>query len=74
MSSDAIFAIAGLAGEVGCAAEILQHWPLDLCSFDSVKAFAERFQQSGLELDILVQNAGIVAHTARFTEDGWERT
>ncbi|KAJ4468314.1 hypothetical protein J3R30DRAFT_3386098 [Lentinula aciculospora] len=47
-------------------------WPLDLSRFASVHEFADRFERDGGRLDILVENAGIVAMPSyERTEDGY---
>lgn len=43
---------------------------LDLSSFSSVKQCAESFLRSSARLDILMNNAGIMACPAGLTEDG----
>lgn len=51
----------------------MEYWPLDLSSFKSVSAFADRFEkEGGGKLDILVQNAGIVRREYVQTNDGYE--
>ncbi|KAF9485551.1 NAD(P)-binding protein [Pholiota conissans] len=45
---------------------------LDLASFASVKAFAERFTKENDRLDILVENAAVATSKFELTEDGWE--
>lgn len=45
---------------------------LDLASFDSVRAFAERFAREHEGLDLLVNNAGVMAPPRRLTADGFE--
>ncbi|KAG9315299.1 short-chain dehydrogenase [Chiua virens] len=50
-------------------------WPLDLASFESVRAFADRFaiQGSGASrLDALVANAGLFCPEYARTPDGWD--
>jgi retinol dehydrogenase-12 len=47
-------------------------WIIDLADFTSVKLFADRFEQDGGRLDILVENAAITASTYVATKDGWE--
>ena len=56
----------------GCAASVIEVWPLDLSSYDSVKAFSSR--ASALpRIDVLLENAGIA--TMRFDlAEGHERT
>ncbi|KAH7921754.1 NAD(P)-binding protein [Leucogyrophana mollusca] len=49
-------------------------WPLDLDSFDSVRAFVDRFEsEGGGKVDALVANAGIASGTYAKTQDGWEK-
>ncbi|HET8821427.1 MAG TPA: oxidoreductase [Thermoleophilaceae bacterium] len=45
---------------------------LDLASLDSVRAFAERFRSKHDRLDLLVNNAGVMAPPRRRTADGFE--
>jgi NAD(P)-dependent dehydrogenase (short-subunit alcohol dehydrogenase family) len=45
---------------------------LDLSSLDSVRAFAERFPRAHGGLDLLVNNAGVMATPRRLTQDGFE--
>jgi NAD(P)-dependent dehydrogenase (short-subunit alcohol dehydrogenase family) len=46
---------------------------IDLASLDSVRAFAERLQAQDLKLDLLVNNAGLMAIPTRHTTaDGFE--
>jgi NAD(P)-dependent dehydrogenase (short-subunit alcohol dehydrogenase family) len=48
--------------------------PLDLADLASVRAFAQRFLDSGEPLDVLVNNAGVMAvPTRELTVDGFER-
>jgi NAD(P)-dependent dehydrogenase (short-subunit alcohol dehydrogenase family) len=53
----------------GGGAELEQ---LDLASLDSVRAFAERFRGTHDGLDLLVNNAGVMAPPRRTTADGFE--
>ena len=55
--------------EVGSDAELEQ---LDLASLESVKAFAERFLASHDGLDLLINNAGLMAPPRGVTADGFE--
>jgi len=69
-AADAVKAIEqagkGKVGKVEC-------WEIDQASFDSVKAFAARFErESGGVLDLLVLNAGVANSTYEQTQDGWE--
>jgi NAD(P)-dependent dehydrogenase (short-subunit alcohol dehydrogenase family) len=45
---------------------------LDLASLDSVRAFAERFKAGHDGLDLLINNAGVMATPRRRTADGFE--
>jgi NAD(P)-dependent dehydrogenase (short-subunit alcohol dehydrogenase family) len=55
-------AAAGMHGEV-------EVWPLDLANLTSVREFAEKWQQP---IDVLVNNAGIMAVPEGRTADGFE--
>ena len=46
---------------------------LDLASLESVKSFAEEFKTNNEELDILCNNAGVMAIPRQETEDGFEK-
>jgi NAD(P)-dependent dehydrogenase (short-subunit alcohol dehydrogenase family) len=47
---------------------------LDLADLQSVRAFAERFLATGASLDVLINNAGVMAMPTReLTVDGFER-
>ena len=46
--------------------------PLDLASFASIRAFASAFHDRFDRLDLLMNNAGIMAIAKRVTEDGFE--
>ena len=45
---------------------------LDLASLDSVRAFAKRFRGGDESLDLLINNAGVMATPRRRTADGFE--
>ena len=45
---------------------------LDLASLSSVRSFAERFEQGHEHLDLLINNAGVMAPPRRQTADGFE--
>ncbi len=55
--------------EIGDAADVRE---LDLANLDSVRAFAERFLSEHEGLDLLVNNAGVMAPPRRETSDGYE--
>ena len=46
--------------------------PLELADLDSVRAFKERFRVSGRSLDILINNAGVMARPFTLTAQGIE--
>lgn len=46
--------------------------PLDLADLKSVQAFAQMFMQKHRKLDVLINNAGIMAIPRRTTKDGFE--
>ncbi|KIM23281.1 hypothetical protein M408DRAFT_27972 [Serendipita vermifera MAFF 305830] len=52
----------------------LEVWELDLASFKSVKAFAERCINDLDRLDVLLNNAAIAIARWTTTADGWETT
>jgi len=47
-------------------------WQLDLASLESVRQFAQKFSGSGNRLDLLINNAGLMAIPYQRTEDGFE--
>lgn len=51
----------------GCADSVLEVWPLDLSSQESVKAFADRAKNLK-RLDILLENAGVAVTEASYAE------
>lgn len=54
----------------------VEAWELDQSSFDSVKAFTKRYNESGFDLHVLLANAGVLpmntSPTPQLTEDGHE--
>jgi len=50
---------------------VVQVWPLDLASSDSIDAFAKRVE-SLKRVDVAVLNAGILPSTFKLSEEGWE--
>lgn len=50
----------------------IRHIPLDLASFKSIRAAAERFTSDCDRLDILVLNAGTMGNPPTKTEEGYE--
>lgn len=65
-------AVASITEATGSTAA--EAWDLDLTSFNSVKAFAKKFDESGLKLHVLVSNAGVAGLDFHSTEDGYETT
>jgi NAD(P)-dependent dehydrogenase (short-subunit alcohol dehydrogenase family) len=65
-------ALARLKAEVpGAKAELVE---LDMASLRSIRAFATAYVNSGAVLDLLINNAGVMALPKReVTEDGFER-
>jgi NAD(P)-dependent dehydrogenase (short-subunit alcohol dehydrogenase family) len=65
-------ALARLKAEVpGAKAELVE---LDMASLRSIRAFATAYVNSGATLDLLINNAGVMALPKReVTEDGFER-
>ena len=55
----------------GGAAELLE---IDLASFASIRAAAERFAARHPKLDVLVHNAGVIALQRQLSPDGHELT
>ncbi len=52
----------------------IEVWALDLSSFKSVRAFADRASSQLGRVDVLVENAGLDEGRFVLSEDGWERT
>ncbi|MET4922584.1 SDR family NAD(P)-dependent oxidoreductase [Streptomyces sp. PSRA5] len=65
VAKEALAGIEGAAGKV----EVDE---LDLGDLDSVRAFAERFLASGRGIDIMINNAGIMACPETRVGPGWE--
>jgi NAD(P)-dependent dehydrogenase (short-subunit alcohol dehydrogenase family) len=55
-----------------CPPEILQVWHLDLSSYASVQAFADRAKTELSRLDALIANAGVATRVFKLTEDNEE--
>lgn len=59
-----------LRGETG--EQAIEAWQLDLASLKSVRSFVERFLAERQALQLLINNAGIMAPPMSYTEDGFE--
>lgn len=68
----AVEARVAIMQETGCSVTRLPVIPLDLCSMTSVRAFVSRFNASGLRLDCLINNAGVMMPDRQLTSDGFE--
>ncbi|KAL2152507.1 hypothetical protein VTH82DRAFT_5691 [Thermothelomyces myriococcoides] len=51
---------------------VVEVWPLDLCSFDSVRAFCRRAESELERLDVLLENAAMLAITHGGMAEGYE--
>jgi NAD(P)-dependent dehydrogenase (short-subunit alcohol dehydrogenase family) len=70
--SKAMAAIKDILDEIPHAE--LEFIQLDLSSLRSIHLFAEKFKERHSQLDILLNNAGIMRVPYGFTEDGFEKT
>ncbi|KAL2177945.1 uncharacterized protein P884DRAFT_222463 [Thermothelomyces heterothallicus CBS 202.75] len=50
----------------------IEVWPLDLCSFDSVRAFCRRAESELERLDVLLENAAMLSITPAGMAEGYE--
>lgn len=62
-----------IAATTRCAPSVLEVWPLDLSSNNSVASFASR-ASSLPRIDVLLENAGVATHTFKLAPDGHEQT
>ena len=60
------------AEEIDCPSGVLHVWHLDMSSYASVQAFADRVNAELPRLDVLISNAGLRANNFRMTEDNEE--
>ncbi|KAL0932794.1 retinol dehydrogenase [Colletotrichum truncatum] len=56
----------------GASVSPITYLPLDLASFESIKAAARTFNESSQRLDLLINNAGIMATPDGLTKEGYE--
>ncbi|KAL2162674.1 hypothetical protein VTH06DRAFT_6510 [Thermothelomyces fergusii] len=54
------------------ASTAIEVWPLDLCSFDSVRAFCRRAEAELDRLDVLLENAAVLSITPGGMAEGYE--
>ncbi|KAF0319240.1 retinol dehydrogenase [Colletotrichum asianum] len=64
-------AIEGLK-KGGASVSPISYLPLDLSSFESVKAAAKQFKEESQRLDLLINNAGIMSTPDGLTKEGYE--
>jgi NAD(P)-dependent dehydrogenase (short-subunit alcohol dehydrogenase family) len=65
-------AMKGITAAVPNAASFVKYLELDLASLSSVAAAADVFSAENTRLDILMNNAGIMAQPPALTKDGYE--
>ena len=65
-------AIKGISAAVPNASDFVEYLELDLASLSSTKKAAETFLAHNDRLDILINNAGIMAIPPALTKDGFE--
>jgi NAD(P)-dependent dehydrogenase (short-subunit alcohol dehydrogenase family) len=65
-------AVEDIRATTSCSAETLRVWSLDLSSYNSVLAFADRVKADLPRLDVLIANAGLGTETFRMIEDNEE--
>jgi NAD(P)-dependent dehydrogenase (short-subunit alcohol dehydrogenase family) len=68
------FAMAQVARRVPDCEKRLQFIALDLSSLSSVRRFVKQFEAMGVDLHVLVLNAGVMLNSRQLTEDGLEMT
>ncbi|KAK7048238.1 hypothetical protein R3P38DRAFT_3307133 [Favolaschia claudopus] len=63
---------AALESNLKTGCKNLEVWTIDLSDFGSVRRFADKWEQEGGRLDILVANAAVILPKYEATKDGWE--
>lgn len=53
----------------GCDANVIEVWPIDLTSYESVKAFAERADRELDRVDVLLENAAVASVEWNWVQD-----
>ena len=64
-------AVQRLRSETNCAEKSLRLMECDLCSLDSVRSFARKYNNEEDRLDVLICNAGIAWSPDVVTKDGF---
>ncbi|EGO00484.1 hypothetical protein SERLA73DRAFT_181097 [Serpula lacrymans var. lacrymans S7.3] len=64
----------GVQQESPISLDNIESWPLELDSFESVKAFVAKFEAESRSPNVLVANAGVALNKYTKTQDGWETT
>lgn len=52
----------------------VEGWPLELSDLGSVRSFVDRFEKDDDDLDMLVENAGVLTRDFALTKEGFEST
>ena len=52
----------------------VEGWPLELSDLASVRSFVDRFEKDDDDLDMLVENAGLLTRDFALTKEGFEST
>jgi NAD(P)-dependent dehydrogenase (short-subunit alcohol dehydrogenase family) len=63
---------ADIEQSAGSSSSVIEVWPLDLCSFDSVRAFCRRAEKDLDRLDVLLANAALLGMDAGKMAEGYE--
>ena len=64
-------AIQQLCAETRCEEKNIRLMECDLCSFESIRHFAELYNREEERLDVLICNAGLAWSSNLFTKDGF---
>ena len=68
----ALLAAKDIQATTSCSDNVLDVWHLDMSSYASIKAFADKVRAQLPRLDVCIANAGIGTRTFRMTEDNEE--
>ena len=58
-----------IEGSTKCSSNVIEVWPLDLCSYASVKAFTARASKDLPRVDVLLESAGVAMLRWDWAED-----